>query len=72
MPAHQPCAQALEYLALIHGVYVGHGGQQKQEQFGEFQQVVAKSGFGDIANAALGVFPGDQAPDYSGCQNNRL
>ena len=39
--ADQPGAQGIEYLALVHGIDIGHGSQQKQEQFRVFHQVVA-------------------------------
>ena len=29
--AHQKCAQGFEYKSFIHGVDIGHGGQQEQE-----------------------------------------
>ncbi|MNF42569.1 hypothetical protein D3C84_236260 [compost metagenome] len=70
--AHQGGAQGIEQPPLLHGVDIGHGHQQEQQQLGIFQQVVTKSVVGQGAEPLLGIDDANHYPDDAGRDQHRL
>ena len=73
LPAHQPAAQRLEDIALGHGVDVGHGDQQEEEERRVLKEVVVQAVLQQLGvMAALLHQIGDDEPDGAGGKDDRL
>ena len=68
--ADEPGAQGLEDITLVHDVDIGHGRQQEEEEFGEFQDIVTHGLPGLCRQIVLGVDDRDQHPDDAGGQHD--
>ena len=59
-------------MSLVHGIDVGHGHEQEQEQLCVLQYVVPNGLFGRVQVTVPAVDDGNHGPHYSGSQDNGL